>query len=104
MKCDSCNKSVKDILKHLQKSKACQENYDVDQIRQSKMQERLEKKSKEKYERNRDEIRAARAEHYSKNKQSISVAKAEHFSKNKESIRVAQADYYQRSRSLSCQR
>ena len=137
MKCKSCDNIVKDILKHLLKSKPCQEVYDVEQIRQSKRQERLEKKkkwSREKYERNRDEIlqkreahykvnkesiRLARAEYYSKNTESIRVAKdeyysnnmesirvakAEYYCKNKESIRVAQAEYFKRSRSLSCQR
>jgi hypothetical protein len=88
MKCKSCDKNVKDLLKHLLKSKPCQEVYDVEQIRQSKRQERLEKKrkwSREKYERNRAE-------------------KAEYYIKNKESIRGAQAEYYKRSRNLSCQR
>ena len=107
MKCESCDKNIKDILKHLLKSKPCQKVYDVEQIRQSRRQERLEKMrkcSQENYEVNKESIKVVRAEFNSKHKESIRVAKAEYYSKNKESIRVAQAEYYKRSRSLSCQR
>ena len=73
----------------------------------SKRQERLEKMkmcSRERYERNRDEILNKKAEYYMKNKESIRDVQAEYYSKNTESIRDAQAEYYKRSRSLTCQR
>jgi len=122
MKCKVCDKFVKELLKHLLKNKPCQEGYDVDQIRETKRQERLEQKrkwSREKYKKNKDEIlkkreehykvnresiRDAQAKYYEQNQESIRDAQAKYYDQNQESIRIAQAEYHKRNRSFTCQR
>jgi hypothetical protein len=97
MKCKVCDKVVMELLKHLMKNKPCQGGYDVEQIRETKKQERLEKKrrwSREKYERNKDEILKKREEHYEVNKESIRDAQAEYYNKNKD----ARAEYYEKNK------
>ena len=103
MKCKVCATAIKvtEIYNHLQKSKPCQEGYDVEQIHQfqSKRQERLEKKkmcSRERYKRNRDEILKKRDAHYQVNNEK----KAEYYVKNKESIRDAQTEYYSKNKEI----
>ena len=97
MKCKVCDKVVMELLKHLMKNKPCQGGYDVEQIRETKKQERLEKKrrwSREKYERNKDEILKKREEQYEVNKESIRDAQAEYYNKNKD----ARAEYYEKNK------
>lgn len=71
MKCQYCNNDFKDILCHLNKSKKCQSVHDMDAIRESRKQAKLEKwrcYNKKYYKKNREKIRKNKAENYQKSK------------------------------------
>ena len=71
MKCQYCNNDFKDILCHLNKSKKCQSVHDMDAIRESRKQAKLEKwrcYNKKYYKKNREKICKNKAENYQKSK------------------------------------
>ena len=88
MKCDCCNVSYKDIIRHLKNSKNCQSSYDMESLIRDRKLARVEKK------------RSYMKKFYQDNKEE----KKKYYESNKKSIREKQAVSYRNSKSRICQR
>ena len=78
----------------------CQSEYDMEALRESRRQERLEKKRlnfKMYHKENQDKINAKSADYYMNNRESVRIKQTEYYKNNRESVRLKQGENYRKT-------
>ena len=107
MKCKSCSKTVKDILRHLNSSEKCQSLYDMVNLKENRRLERLERQRDNKkilYQKKKEKILEQKKTYYKNNKEKILGQQETYYKDNRDTICRKKAISYQKSKSRVYQR